>query len=86
MAQRTATTRNRKGGRPSKGDRHLFQSRVPRDLAETVMDEAERLGLNYSDYIAAVLAAKHNFELPAHYNNTASDNTVQEAFPMQTAS
>lgn len=85
MSERTKRQRPRKGGRPSKGERHLFQSRVPVGLADTIMDESERLGMTFSDYIALVLAEKHDYPLPAHYNSRRTDS-VQEALPMKTAS
>ena len=54
MARRPAS-----GGRPSKGKREQLLTRAPSDLAQAVRDEAERLDLTYSDYIANVLAAAH---------------------------
>ena len=56
MARRPAS-----GGRPSKGIREQLLTRAPSDLAQAVRDEAERLDLTYSDYIANVLAAAHGF-------------------------
>ena len=56
MARRPAT-----GGRPSKGKREPLLTRAPAALAQVVRDEAERLELSYSDYIANVLAAAHGF-------------------------
>ena len=56
MARRRAS-----GGRPSKGAREQLLTRAPTGLAQAVRDEAERLDLTYSDYIANVLAAAHNF-------------------------
>lgn len=89
MSQRSSRPRARKGGRPSKGHRHLFQSRVPVGLAESVMTEAERRGLTYSDYIALILAEKHQYRLPDFYTQSpdrSPDGSAQEEFPMQTAS
>jgi len=51
-------------GRPSKGARRLLTTRPPLDLAEEVMAAAERQGLNWSDYIANVLAEKHGRACP----------------------
>ena len=67
-------------GRPSKGDRHTFVSRVPRAAADRVQAEAERLGLSYSEYIAHVLCLHHNVptQLPAP--------ATQEALPLQNVS
>ncbi len=56
MARRPAT-----GGRPSKGKRQPLLTRAPAELAQVVRNEADRLGLSYSDYIANVLADKHGF-------------------------
>ncbi len=55
------TRRPASGGRPSKGVREQLLTRAPADLAQAVRDEAERLDLTYSDYIANVLAAAHGF-------------------------
>lgn len=60
-------------------------SRVPEDLANEVMSEAKARGLTCSDYIAVVLAEKHEFPLPKHhYPHT--DGSVQEEMSMPTAS
>jgi hypothetical protein len=66
MARRPAT-----GGRPSKGNREPLLTRAPADLAQVVRDEADRLGLSYSDYIANVLADKHGFPQVAEPKNDA---------------
>lgn len=44
------------GGRPSKGDRHLFATRIPVPVAEAVMEAAEALGLSYSEFLALLAA------------------------------
>ena len=76
-----------RGGRPSKGKRIPLMSRVPESLAEVVGEEAEKAGLTLSDYIASVLAEKHDVKLPAHFHpRTSPDQTIQEPLPMQTAS
>lgn len=56
MAERRA-----RGGRPSKGERGHLVSRPPADLDQAVREEADRLGLYVSDYIANVLAEKLGF-------------------------
>ena len=66
MARRPAT-----GGRPSKGKREPLLTRAPADLAQVVRNEAERLDLSYSDYIANVLAAAHGFPPVAGPKNQA---------------
>jgi predicted HicB family RNase H-like nuclease len=80
----TQSSTRRKGGRPHKGNRHLFQSRVPQPLAELVMEQAAAAGLTINDYLASVIADAHDYPLPV--NRTGSDNSVQEEFAMQTAS
>jgi len=44
------------GGRPHKGDRKLFSTRLPQDLAELMSAEADELDLTYSDYLANLVA------------------------------
>ncbi len=66
MARRPAT-----GGRPSKGNREPLLTRAPPALAQAVRDEADRLGLSYSEYIANVLADKHGFPPVAEPKNDA---------------
>lgn len=66
MARRPAT-----GGRPSKGNREPLLTRAPADLAQVVRDEADRLGLSYSDYIANVLADRHGFPHVGHPKDEA---------------
>ena len=46
------------GGRPHKGERQLFATRLPTDLAELLRDEAEDCGLTLSDHLANI-AAEH---------------------------
>lgn len=85
-SQATGSTAARRGRR-NKGKRHSFMSRVPEELAERVIAEAEASDLTYSDYIALVLAEKHDFELPAPYPKPAPmTDSVQEEIPMQNAS
>ena len=50
-----------RGGRHTKGPRTQLMTRTPVELAESVKDEAERLGLTFSDYIANLLAKEHGF-------------------------
>lgn len=66
MARRPAS-----GGRPSKGKREQLLTRAPTHLAQAVREEAERLDLSYSDYIANVLAAAHGFPPVAEPTNEA---------------
>jgi len=63
-------------GRKSKGDRDLFVSRVPRDVANAVRREADRLDLSLSEYIANVLAKAHGYAAPTR------PDEKQETLPM----
>lgn len=76
---RTHPSTTSRGGRPSKGDRHTFVTRVPRAAADLVQAEADKLGLSYSEYIAYVLSTHHGIAvtLPAD---------GQESLPLQNAS
>lgn len=53
------TTNQGKRGRPSKGDRHAFQTRVPRAVALEVFEEASARGMTLGDYIATVVCLHH---------------------------
>jgi hypothetical protein len=57
MAQRQERT-----GRPSKGDRRVLYSRVPREIADRVEADADRLQLGLSDIVANALA--HYYGMP----------------------
>lgn len=82
-ATRSATTP--RTGRKSKGNRVPLLSRVPEDLGDLVIAAQEKSGLTLNDYILVVLAEKHGYTIPDHLR-PAGDNSVQEAFAMQTAS
>lgn len=71
-------------GRPSKGDRHLFGTRVPRLVADAVQENADKHGLSYSEYIAWVLANAHGFETPMPHGNGTSP--AQGRLPLPSAS
>lgn len=86
MTARATTERIARGGRPSKGKRRPLMSRVPEELAEKVMEEAESSGLTYSDWIATVLAEKVGYELPHGSPVVRSTDSIQEELPMATAS
>ena len=62
------------GGRPSKGNREALLTRTHPDLAAAVRDEADRLGLTFSDYIANVLADRHGFP---HVGASANEAQMQ---------
>lgn len=50
--------RSATGGRPSKGDRHVFTTRVPIRDAEKLFAVADSLGKSASEFIAETLAEK----------------------------
>ena len=57
--------RERRGGRPSKGDRHLFQlARLPDVQTDEVLRRAAERGLVQSEYLAVVVARAHGFQTP----------------------
>ncbi|MGI8313381.1 hypothetical protein [Saccharopolyspora hattusasensis] len=49
---------------PSYGDRTPFTVRVPDQHAAVYKREAKRLGMRYSDYLAAKLAEVHGLNAP----------------------
>lgn len=61
---KTASSAGRGPGRPSKGDRHVFLTRVEFDAGDAAMLEAVRRGLTYSEYLANVVAAAHGYSAP----------------------
>lgn len=66
------------GGRPSKGPRVPFMTRVPEPLGDAISDAADAAGLTLSDYIAGVLANAHGFPAPTSPND-------QEELQLKTA-
>lgn len=51
------------GGRPSKGDRHLFLlGALPPDQTDAVLRAAAERGLTHSEYLAVVIARAHGFD------------------------
>ena len=71
-----------RGGRPSKGDRHVIVTRPQRAVAEVVMREAAAHGMTISDYVAAVLARAH--DMP-QYAPRPGAPTDQQELPLKTA-
>lgn len=71
-------------GRPSKGDRHQFATRVPRQVADAIQENADNNGLSYSEYLAWVLANAHGFETPMPNGTGASPE--QGRLPLPNAS
>jgi hypothetical protein len=78
MAKRQAN-----GGRPSKGDRELFVTRVPKPVALVIRERAEELDLSYSEYLAGLLATA--LEMPEHAPSMPKDRD-QEELPLTRAS
>lgn len=68
-------------GRRSKGDRDAFYTRPPRAIGERIRVEADRLGVSYSDYIAALVADQLGMREEAP---TLPDRAQQE-LPLKTA-
>lgn len=53
------------GGRPSKGDRHLFTlPRMSAAATDAVLSEAAARGLSHSEYLAVIVARAHGFDTP----------------------
>ena len=73
-----------KVGRHSKGDRHAFMTRVPRDAADRVMETADRLGISYSEYIAYLISNGVGLDTPLP--TPTKQTTKQEELPLQNAS
>jgi len=57
--------RGSNGGRPSKGDRELFATRLPVELAELVRDDADRSDLSLSEHLANLVAQHYERPLVA---------------------
>ena len=70
------------GGRPSKGARELFTTRVPKPVADMIRERAEELDLSFSECIADVLAVALN--LPGYA--VALKDRAQEELPLTRAS
>lgn len=55
--------RQRRVGRPSKGDRHLFLlARLPDGQTDEVLRRAAERGLSHSEYLAVVIAQAHGLD------------------------
>lgn len=61
MARKVGVAR---GGRPSKGERRALMSRVPVEVADRVLREAEELDVSCSELIAHLLGARYGIEVP----------------------
>lgn len=49
-------------GRPSAGHRRALLTRLPADLADRVVAEADARGMSHSAYAAAILAHAHGLD------------------------
>lgn len=67
-------------GRPTKGDRRQFITRVPRVGADLVEAAAAERGLSLSDYISLVLCQHHGLDVKM------PEPDAQEALPLQNVS
>lgn len=67
-------------GRPSAGPRHALLTRLPRQVADRVINEAEARGMSHSAYAAAILAEAHGFavDIPPRQAEVAEQTTLQE--------
>ncbi|GAB3266959.1 hypothetical protein GCM10027425_33510 [Alteromonas gracilis] len=68
-------------GRPSKGDRHTFVTRVPRAAADIVQQRSEELGVSYGEIIAHAVGNYVGVDVPLP---TAKDRD-QEELPIATS-
>ncbi|MFK4298191.1 hypothetical protein ABH924_003352 [Arthrobacter sp. GAS37] len=69
MAEAANTTPPRGPGRPSKGDRRLLKTRVPEEHVAVYEKERQKLGLDWTDWIAYKLATAEGLELPDYLRN-----------------
>lgn len=79
---RMARNRVASGGRPSKGPRHAFLSRVPMDAATRLMEEADELDVSYSELIAHVIGERYGLHVPM---KSGSDRGQKELALQDTA-
>lgn len=77
MAKRAAPG----AGRPSKGDRDVFMTRVPRAVGDAVRQRAEDLDLSFSECIADLLAAA----LDMSEHAIAVKDRAQQELPLKSA-
>ena len=69
-------------GRKSKGDRHAFMTRIPREAADRLIAEAERLDVHYSDLIAHHVAQAYGLDVPLQPRTKSGSTADQELFRM----
>lgn len=75
----TAATHRR--GRPSKGERRVMVTRVPTQLSDEVIAQAEARGLSWGEYIADILAEAHGYP-----RSSLATRRHQEELPLDQAS
>lgn len=78
MGAMSGLSGRRKPGPVPKGDRSQFTIRVPADHRPVLEKAAKEAGLPLGDYVAVVLAAKHDLPIPAYVNRDKG----QEALPI----
>lgn len=69
-------------GRPSKGERELFTTRVPKPVADLIRVRAEELDLSFSECVADLLAVA--LDVPEH--SIVVKDRAQEELPLTKAS
>lgn len=74
----TVATAKRRG-RPSKGDRHAILAKLPRPLADVVIDEAQRRGISYGDMVVYLVACGLGYDVP----EPGCVDDAQEELPVQ---
>ncbi len=68
--------RGSNGGRPSKGDRELFATRLPVELAEMVRDDADRSDLSLSEHLANLVALHYGRPLVAVSQSSQQERLI----------
>lgn len=65
-------------GRPSAGPRRPLLTRLPEQVADRVVDEADARGMSHSAYAAAILAQAHGIEveLPPRKSEVAEQDQL----------
>lgn len=82
MSAMPRTRSHSRGGRPSKGERHAFMSRVPINAAVQLMEEADELDVTYSELIAHIVGQRYGIEIQL---NPARDRGQKEIALPETA-
>lgn len=70
------------------GPRKVYATRLPSDVAALFEEDAHRLGLSYSQYMADVLAERYDRPLPSQRFRTKKQMRAeaQEVLPLDRAS